>query len=758
MILKKSYWAKWLENNRRRSWTFLLCLVMALFCGPLYLMVVLTGLQNNYANDSVYNAAQAAESLRELIQSRITDVIGFSSIHVLFAAFFAILFAVQGFCWLYSRRKTDLYFSVPESLKKRYMLICGNGILVYSFSTLTALLLDWIIGAAFHGMTGIMAAQSLLAWFVEQLAFIAMYQVALVAVMLTGNILTALLGCAVFFSYELAVRFLIDELKTMFFASYCSADARQWMQKSYLTPFAGFWDLLNHIWYRDEGRLCSYKNAGGWGRAVGVECILLLACAAAAGLFAFWLYRRRKTESYEHAIAFAPLKGILEAAMAVPFGIAVGMIISRVAANKGLFLFGGCIVGVLVGHVVIRLIYRCELKTILDGKLAGIFSIAAAVLILAGFQFDWTGYDRWIPEKGNIAAVSVTMEDDYTAFGYYQGESFGSDDIMYEAFDDRMLRRMNSTEEKTIDAAIRMQKRWQDAGMPGSFREEEAQTEISAEEINPKEEKRYVRWVVCYTMESGRKVYRRFLADSNENHSEIDTVMRDASYQRERYQLNDPDFLANVGKMKVSYYNGVTESFYTGDKQTLLKTLQEEMKKYDYSLISSELPNGRLSFAMADPEEKDASMMTTWTYPVYGSYLALNDLLVQDGAEVYAHAGHQSADDIESIKVDYYYYDDDSEEENSDSFFEPGEIPDQEIQVTLSDPEDIEKMLDAIYPIELSWISGEEFGVYNWDYRIDVTVVPKESSYSNPDEQVRILKSQEPSLLAERIRQAAVRD
>ena len=204
------------------------------------------------------------------------------------------------------------------------------------------------------------------------------------------------------------------------------------MQKSYLTPFAGFWDLLNHIWYRDEGRLCSYKNAGGWGRAVGVECILLLACAAAAGLFAFWLYRRRKTESYEHAIAFAPLKGILEAAMAVPFGIAVGMSISRVAANKGLFLFGGCIVGVLVGHVVIRLIYRCELKTILDGKLAGFFSIAAAVLILAGFQFDWAGYDRWIPEKGNIAAVSVTMEDDYTAFGYYQGESFGSDDIMYE--------------------------------------------------------------------------------------------------------------------------------------------------------------------------------------------------------------------------------------------------------------------------------------------------------------------------------------
>ncbi len=50
---------------------------------------------------------------------------------------------------------------------------------------------------------------------------------------------------------------------------------------------------------------------------------------------------------------------------------------------------------------------------------------------------------------------------------------------------------------------------------------------------------------------AAEKVYRRFWLIQSENHSEIDTVMRDASYQRERYQLNDPDFLANVGKMKV---------------------------------------------------------------------------------------------------------------------------------------------------------------------------------------------------------------
>lgn len=118
MILKKSYWAKWLENNRRRSWTFLLCLVMALFCGPLYLMVVLTGLQNNYANDSVYNAAQAAESLRELIQSRITDVIGFSFIHVLFAAFFCNSICRAGLLLALQPQKNRSVLFGPGILKK----------------------------------------------------------------------------------------------------------------------------------------------------------------------------------------------------------------------------------------------------------------------------------------------------------------------------------------------------------------------------------------------------------------------------------------------------------------------------------------------------------------------------------------------------------------------------------------------------------------------------------------------------------------
>lgn len=756
MILKKSYWAKWLENNRRRNWTFLLCLVLAIFCGPLYLTVELTGLQNNFANDVGYNAAEIAERLRELMQSGITNVIGFSFAHVLFAAFFAVLFAVQGFCWLYSRRKTDLYFSVPESLKKRYVLICGNGILVYSFSTLTALLLEWAIGAAFHGMTGIMAAQSLLAWFVEQLAFIAMYQVALVAVMLTGNILTALLGCAVLLGYEPCARILIDELKTVFLASYCSADSRQWMKKSYLTPFAGFWDMYSNIWYRD-GKLYGYGAAGSWGKAVCTGSLLFVGCAVIAGLFAFWLYRRRKTESYEHAIAFAPLKSVLEIAMTVPFGIAAGMIVSNVAANKGLFLFGGCIVGVLVGHVAIRLIYRCELKAVLDGKLAGIVSLAAAVLLLACVRFDWAGYDSWLPKEENIASVSATLESDYSDFGYYVREDFGDTDALYEGFEDRMLRRMNSTERTTIDAVIQMQKRWQDAGMPGGFRQDNSEIAVSEEGTDENEEKNYVRWVVCYTMQSGRKVYRRFFADSNENCAEIDTLMRDASYQRARYQINDSDFLANLGKMKISYYNGVAESFYTGDKQALFNALQEDMKGYDYSLISSELPNGRVTFTLADSDGDEDTAMT-WNYPVYASYSEVNSLLEQDGAAVYARAGHQSADEIESVKVDYYYYEYDNEDGNSNGFFEPGEISDQEIDVTFTEPAEIEKMLDALYPVELSWISGDEFGEHDWDYRLDVRVVPKESSFGDSEERIQMLKSREPSLLVERIRQAAVRD
>ena len=394
MISRRSYWTKWLENIKRRGWTFVLCAAVMLLLGPVFLSVNLTGVYNGGAFGS-----QTSEEMDLMMRTAFVSHIGFSQIWVFPALFFAVLFAAQGFCWLYSRQKMDLYMSVPVSSVKRYVMIWGNGIVCYAGLSFTGLLLCWATGAVFGVMSCYAAAQSMAAWAFQMLAFLAMYHVSLVAVMLTGNVLTALLGCVVLFSYEPAMRILYNHLKTMFYYSYCSADAERMMRLPWLSPFAGTLDLFERVCYRD-GYLVGVPGTGGLTWQFGIQTGLLVICAASAGIFAYWLYRKRKTESYHRSVAFSPLAAVLELALLVPFGMAAGMAVAKMSGDSGVFLFGGCLLGTVCGHAMIRLVYKRELKEVLGGKAVFAVSLTAAACFLGLFRFDWTGYDSYIPHHG----------------------------------------------------------------------------------------------------------------------------------------------------------------------------------------------------------------------------------------------------------------------------------------------------------------------------------------------------------------------
>lgn len=64
--------------------------------------------------------------------------------------------------------------------------------------------------------------------------FAAVYNLSVIAVMMTGNVLVTLLACGSFFMYEYMLRFLLDGMRSAFFRTYCSfADV---MDKSWTSP------------------------------------------------------------------------------------------------------------------------------------------------------------------------------------------------------------------------------------------------------------------------------------------------------------------------------------------------------------------------------------------------------------------------------------------------------------------------------------------------------------------------------------------
>ena len=743
MISRRSYWTKWLENIKRRGWTFVLCAAVMLLLGPVFLSVNLTGLYNGGAF-----GAQTSEEMDLMMRTAFVSHIGFSQIWVFPALFFAVLFAVQGFCWLYSRQKMDLYMSVPVSSVKRYVMIWGNGIVCYAGLSFTGLLLCWATGAVFGVMSCYAAAQSMAAWAFQMLAFLAMYHVSLVAVMLTGNVLTALLGCVVLFSYEPAMRILYNHLKTMFYYSYCSADAERMMRLPWLSPFAGTLDLFERVCYRD-GYLVGVPGTGGLTWQFGIQTGLLVICAASAGIFAYWLYRKRKTESYHRSVAFSPLAAVLELALLVPFGMAAGMAVAKMSGDSGIFLFGGCLLGTVCGHAMIRLVYKRELKEVLGGKAVFAVSLTAAACFLGLFRFDWTGYDSYIPASREVRAVSVSLESDYSAFGNYEEPLWESGSVDME---EELLEKMASENTETIESVLWLAKKWRDKGMPGTVRDFEAGADTGYISEGEGKNENLRRWVVCYTMQGGRKVYRRFFADMEADQDKIDIIMKDPSYQRVRYQIFSPMFEERLGEMKISFADGRTETLYTAEKGELLEALRTDFRQYGYSLISDSIPEGKICFELKNKEGGQDSTRI-WEYPLYKSFEKTGEVLARNGIEVRDWQTLYCADEVDEIRISYYHY-----EGKNKGLFEGEKLPEQEIMAVFTDRDQVEELLKALYSEELSWIAGEEFGTVDRDDRYTVQIFLSEEGRKAREKEptLCLIRSLEPEFVERTIRERAV--
>lgn len=743
MTSKNLFWAKWMENIRRRGWTFALCFVV-LFFGMTAACLIGLSSESSYLNSLKAQGAQEiliAQS-RERMQTFFLHAVSFGTQFHAISGCFAVLFAIQGFSFLYSRKKMDFYQSVPVSVPKRYALIWGNGILAYAVSYLINLILCWIGGFLFGAVTPEGMAQSAVAFFVNILAFTAMYQLALVAVMLSGNALCALLGCAVLFFYEGAVRLLLSGLKSAFFFSYCSADKERLMDLPWLTPWIGYQDFCSRVLYQG-GSIIGMTGRDSWCGALLTEILALAAGAAVFGLLAWALFRRRKAESYHQSLAFEWMKPALEILLVIPFALACGVLAGRASGDFGLFLFGGAALGALLGHGLIRLVYERDLKAVLSGRIPALCCLAGSVGLLCVFRFDLTGFDSWLPKRESVESVAFSQEREQVQFGWKQlaEDGNGSRDILKE---------MSSRDPETIDALISMISTWQ----------EEERSSKAGETPGESWENKSI-WTVRWQLTDGRAVYRRFYVSRERTPEELDTVMRDAAYQDSRYQIYEEAMAENVGQMRISYSTGSREYFYTMDGGQLLEALKEDFRSYGSDLIAGGLPCGMLEFTLPARERQGGEDWDfTWSYPVYESFSKTRQLLAQNGIDDAVTPSHPflSAEDVDKITVLYYHYDS-YYGDDQDELFAPGEIEEQQITCVFEAKDEIEELLGALYPGDLLRLSEENIADSGEDYRFEVRIslTPEALKEGIRETDASFIRDREPDFLIDAVRGAAVR-
>ena len=124
MTSRNSFWASLKENNKRRIWIWIVSGLLWFVYYPVS-MAMLMGrkIEHNHIDNLTGEAAKL----------RLTEEVGEwlevgNGITAILVACMAIVCAIQGFSYLYSRKKVDMYHSVPVKKSRRFAVIFTNEI------------------------------------------------------------------------------------------------------------------------------------------------------------------------------------------------------------------------------------------------------------------------------------------------------------------------------------------------------------------------------------------------------------------------------------------------------------------------------------------------------------------------------------------------------------------------------------------------------------------------------------------------------
>lgn len=137
MTSKKSFLVNIKTNARRRVW-----LIVLTFLGFFFSMPVLTALV--LSTEKMYMADYRQTDI--YLGQIFARSIGLNGGMAVFISMVAIIAAIQGFSYMYQRKKLDMYMSVPVTKGRRFAAIYLNGFLVYFLSYLLNLLLSFFVG------------------------------------------------------------------------------------------------------------------------------------------------------------------------------------------------------------------------------------------------------------------------------------------------------------------------------------------------------------------------------------------------------------------------------------------------------------------------------------------------------------------------------------------------------------------------------------------------------------------------------------
>lgn len=223
-----------------------------------------------------------------------------------------ILCALCGFYYMYSSAKLDFYHSLSLKREKLFAVKYVSSVLTFVIAYLSSQLLAILLGGFFGVLNAGIVLEVAVASLQGILYFLCSYSGTLLAMMLTGNMLTAVLAVGVLGLYLPMLRVIELMCRRIFLET--SLDNWFWFSRAdqirYTSPWA--FCLVQKAGLRG-GLSGNWPSMAGFFQVLGITLVFMAISLA--------LYHIRKTESAGNALSFKKTEGAIKLLLTIPASV-----------------------------------------------------------------------------------------------------------------------------------------------------------------------------------------------------------------------------------------------------------------------------------------------------------------------------------------------------------------------------------------------------------------------------------------------------
>ena len=591
------------ENIKRRLWLFALLSFVMLLCYPLMTALTLSKYQGNELSSFLYRQGLGHNRL---------GLTGGVTVFLLTIG--GVLCAMEGFSWIYSRKKVDMYLSQPITMGRRFLMTWLNGILIYFIPYVISVFLTLLVISGAGAATGALFFNVLFTLPTTLIYFLAVYNLTIAAMMISGKRGMAGFFILMGFLYDVLLRVMLESYCSVYFSTYANRRG----ERQFLSPVGRMVVLLG-------------KSSFAWGtEAVTAGDVLeklvkplmpgifaLLVEAVVFGAIAWICYKKRPMEAVSQAVAFSAMKGPVRVLLMLLAGLLGSMCFCDISGNDSfLMAFSGLLLGVVFCQALLEIVYEGDLKAFGRHKKSFAAGALVTVFVYLFFALDIGGYDTWVPKQENVASAAIQI---------YFGNNYCYDYVNEKGIitwnDEHRIDRMEMTDVSGVLSLA-------GDGMGKDVPKQNPDTRLRCE--------------VKYTLKNGKEKYRSFFIDYEREKTVLDILFANEEYKEGTNQVLSGQMDGIFQKSRIYYNDGLREK-EVADKNALqlMRAYQQDLREMSFSDVKDTLPCGTLRLRY---QVEMAEYMLE--YPVFPSYTRTVEYLRGKNMELYLYI---DPSDIESI-------------------------------------------------------------------------------------------------------------